>query len=230
MSSAAGVGKLKGLNPAQFEDAFGIAATQSSGLMSAQYEAMVKRMHSGFATRAGLYAVSLASEGFTGIKRVIEREYGGLASTFSSPDEIDIAQVTAGLGEHWEVERIAIKPPYCCMEGLHTSIDAVRMLRDRRDFSAADVKSVDVEVAHAMYHHGGWQLTRPAEVIGAQMNIGYAVAVTILDGYAFLPQFDPDRINRDDVWDLIERISLKWDPAIDEDGPAARFTGRARAT
>jgi aconitate decarboxylase len=230
LASAAGSGKLRGLSAGAFEDALGIAATQSSGLMAAQYEAMVKRMHSGFATRSGLYAAGLAELGYSGIKRVIEREYGGLASSFSHGDPVELDAVTKELGKQWEVERIAIKPPYSCMGGLHTSIDAIRELQARRTFRPKDVERIEIGLAHAMFHHGGWKLHRPAEVIGAQMNIGYAVAVTIVDGDAFVPQFAPDRINSDDVWELVDRVHLRWDEDLDLLGSEGRWTARVRAT
>src|SRR5260370_1026017 len=44
-ASAAAAGMLVDLDPAGFEDALGLAATQSAGLMAAQLEAMCKRMH-----------------------------------------------------------------------------------------------------------------------------------------------------------------------------------------
>ena len=50
--------------------------------MAAQYEAMSKRMHHGFAARNGFYAAGLAAANYTGIKRVFEREYGGFLSVF----------------------------------------------------------------------------------------------------------------------------------------------------
>ena len=53
-------GKLRGLDSAQLEDALGLAGTQSAGLMAAQFEAMSKRMHHGFASRNGFYAAGLA--------------------------------------------------------------------------------------------------------------------------------------------------------------------------
>src|SRR5271168_3807401 len=62
--AAASAGTLYGLNAAGFEDALGIAATQSCGLMSAQFESMVKRMQHGFASRAGLTAAALAASGY----------------------------------------------------------------------------------------------------------------------------------------------------------------------
>ena len=60
--------------------ALGIAGTQSSGLMAAQYGAMVKRMHAGRAAQSGLYAALLASQGFTGIVDVFEAPYGGFCT------------------------------------------------------------------------------------------------------------------------------------------------------
>jgi 2-methylcitrate dehydratase PrpD len=38
-SAAMASGKLRGLTPAQLEDALGLAGTQSAGLMAAQFEA-----------------------------------------------------------------------------------------------------------------------------------------------------------------------------------------------
>ena len=55
LAAAASVGCLYGLDAAAFEDALGIGATQSGGLMSAQFESMVKRMQHGFASRDGLW-------------------------------------------------------------------------------------------------------------------------------------------------------------------------------
>src|SRR5258708_29818435 len=75
--------------------ALGIAGTQSSGLMAAQFGAMVKRMHAGRASQSGLYAALLAARGFTGIEDVFENEYGGFCTTFSrSSDRLDRPQLT----------------------------------------------------------------------------------------------------------------------------------------
>ena len=52
----------------------------------------------------------------------------------------------------------------------------------------------------AAYAHGGWKAERPLQVIGAQMNVAYVVAVALLDGDVLIDQFRQDRINRDDVW------------------------------
>src|ERR1700757_2838694 len=76
-TAAMTAGKMRGLAADQLEDALGMAGTQSAGLMAAQYEAMSKRMQHGFAARNGYYAAGLAAGGYTGIKRVFDRPYGG---------------------------------------------------------------------------------------------------------------------------------------------------------
>ena len=226
-ASAVAAGILLSLDAARFEDALGLAATQSAGLMAAQYEAMSKRMHHGFAARNGLYAACLAAGGYSGIKRVFEREYGGFLSVFGEGHDPDAGQITAGLGERWETMRIAIKP-YAAMGALHSPLDAIFDIARRRHLVPAEIESIRIDLPHAAYHHGWWPPERPLTPIGAQMNVGFAVAVAILDGAAMVRQFAPQRIDQGDVWTLIPKIKAFHDPAFDTAGPTGR--GAARVT
>src|SRR5246127_3146902 len=128
LAAAASAGTLYGLNAAGFEDALGMAATQSCGLMSAQFESMVKRMQHGFASRAGLTAAALAAGGYVGIQRVFEREYGGWLPVFGEGHHPNASEISAGLGTVWETARIAVKA-YAAMGLLHAGIDAALALR-----------------------------------------------------------------------------------------------------
>jgi len=224
-AAAAATGVLLRLDAARFEDALGLAATQSGGLMAAQYEAMSKRMHHGFASRAGLTAAYLSAGGYTGIKRVFERDYGGFLSVFGEGHEPDASRIGHKLGEQWETLRIAIKP-YAAMGALHAPLDALFDLMARRPFEPGEVAGIDVYMSHAAYHHGWWPLERPITPIAAQMNVAYALAVATLDGAAMVRQFAPARIDRDDVWALIPKIRAHHEPAYDAGGGAGR--GRTR--
>jgi len=228
-AAAAAVGKLLGLDAARFEDALGLAGTQSAGLMAAQYEAMCKRMHHGFSARNGLYAAVLAEGGYTGIKRVFEREYGGFLSTFGEGHNPDASQITSGLGERWEVERIVIKP-YAAMGGIHSPLDALFDVGAQRKLVASEIARIECDVSHAVYHHGWWVPERPLTSIGAQMNIGYTLAVAVLDGSAMVQQFSPTRIDSDDVWALLPKVEVRHDPAFDAGGPMKRGQTRVAVT
>src|SRR5271156_4480912 len=229
LSAAASAGILYGLDAAGFEDALGMAATQSCGLMSAQFESMVKRMQHGFASRNGLTAAALAAAGYTGIKRVFERRYGGYLATFGQGHATDASAIYAGLGSVWETQRIAVKP-YAAMGLLHAAIDAALKLRAGGEVVVDQIERIDIDMPEAAYSHGGWQATRPLMTIGAQMNVAYAVAVALLDGSVLIDQFSDRRINSDDVWRLITRTHTHHEKSYDALPASHRLTTRVLIT
>jgi 2-methylcitrate dehydratase PrpD len=186
---------------------------------------MGKRMQHGFAARNGVLAATLAAGGYTGIRRVFEREYGGFLSVFGEGHDPRADQITDGLGEVWHTDVIAIKP-YAAMAGLHAAIDSARAMLADATVDPAAVESITVSVSAPAFHHGGWRAERPLAAVGAQMNLAYAVAVTLLDGTALAAQFAPSRIDADDVWALIDRTTLRHEPDFDlrlEDGYNTRL-------
>ena len=227
LAAAAAAGSLYGLDAAGFEDAFGMAATQSCGLMSAMYESMVKRMQHGFASRNGLTAAALAESGYVGIKRVFERPYGGWLAVFGECHRTYPEEIYAGLGNLWETERIAVKP-YSAMGLLHAAIDCALELRPKIDVS--QIQRIDIDMGEAAYAHGGWKAERPIQVIGAQMNVAYVVAVAFLDGDVLVDQFTQERVNSDDVWALIDRTVTHHERAYDNLPADERLTTQVRLT
>jgi 2-methylcitrate dehydratase PrpD len=220
IAAALACGILRGLTGAELEDAVGFAATQSAGLMSAQYEAMGKRMQHGFAARNGFYSAALAHAGYTGIDQVLERPYGGFLAVYGEGHDPDAEAITRGLGQNWETTVIMVKS-WAVMGGLHGVVEAARMLRQRIGSRAID--RIDIRVGDVVYHHGWWTPERPLTAIGAQMNIGYAAAVTLLDGSALPEQFSADRLDADDVWNLLQCTHVELDRTIDELPITERF-------
>jgi 2-methylcitrate dehydratase PrpD len=219
-SAAMSSGKLRRLAPAELEDALGLAGTQSAGLMAAQYEAMSKRMHHGLAARNGFYAAGLAAAGYTGIKRVFEREYGGFLSVFGEGHDPDASLLTGQLGQRWETTSIMVKS-YAAMGGLHGAIDAARQLR--QSVAPEDISKVDITVGETIYKHGWWTPERPLTPIGAQMNIGYATAAALLDGNVLPEQFTSARLDADDIWSLIGATSVHLDESLAQAPITERF-------
>ncbi|MGB9305787.1 MAG: MmgE/PrpD family protein [Mycobacterium sp.] len=219
-SAAMASGKLRGLPPTQLEDALGLAGTQSAGLMAAQYEAMSKRMHHGFAARNGFYAAGLAAAGYTGIKRVFEREYGGFLSVFGEGHDPDATLLTGQLGQRWETTIIMVKS-YAAMGGLHGAIDAARRLRS--SVAPESISKVDITVGETIYKHGWWAPQRPLTPIGAQMNIGYATAAALLDGNVLPEQFSTARLDADDIWSLIDATTVHLDESLADADITERF-------
>jgi 2-methylcitrate dehydratase PrpD len=218
---AAAVGNLLCLTANEVEHAMALGATQAAGLMAAQFGAMSKRMHHGFAARNGLYAALLARRGYTGIENVFDLRWGGFLSVFGEGHDPDVSQLTSELGEQWETERIVLKP-YAAQGGLHAAIDIVLDLCRDSGLQASDIDAVEVDLSEPIHHHSWWPAQRPLAPIGAQMHIGYVIAVAIIDQQVLAQQFSPERVDSDDVWNLLGKITALHRPEFDEAGALGR--------
>jgi 2-methylcitrate dehydratase PrpD len=228
-AAAAAVGNLFRLDAEHAEHAIALGATQACGLMAAQFGAMSKRMHHGFAARNGLYGALLARRGYTGIENVFDLPWGGYFSVFGEGHDPDVSQLTSELGQRWETERIVVKP-YAAQGGLHAAIDIILDLRRDHDLHSDDIRSIDIDLSEPIYRHSWWNAVRPLAPIGAQMHIGYAMAVAILDGQVLAQQFSPWRIDSDDVWDLLARVTANHRVEFDASGPVGRGQTEVRVT
>jgi 2-methylcitrate dehydratase PrpD len=224
-SAVAGAARALSLDAGATVHALGIAGTQSSGLMAAQYGAMVKRMHAGRAAQSGLYAALLAGAGFTGIVDVFEAPYGGFCTTFSrSKDRFNLAALSDGLGERFETMRIALKF-YSCVGSNHTTLDALRDIAKRRPFKPDDVEGIIVHASQVTVDHAGWPY-RPEGLTAAQLNLPFCVATLLLEGDVFVDEFKPDCVHDAARIALSQRVKVLHDPAITALGAAHRHKVR----
>jgi aconitate decarboxylase len=220
-SAAAAAARGLALDTEKTVHALGVAGTQSSGLMAAQYGAMVKRMHAGRAAQSGLYAALLAARGFTGIVDVFEAPYGGFCTTFSrSQDRFDLTALTAGLGERYETMRVSLKF-YACVGSNHTTLDALADIRKRHPFTAADIERIVVHASQVTVDHAGWPY-RPEGLTAAQLNLPFCTATLILAGDAFVDEFTPDCVNDRARIELARRVQVIHDSSITARGAAHR--------
>jgi 2-methylcitrate dehydratase PrpD len=193
--------------------------------MAAQYGAMVKRMHAGRAAQSGLYGALLADAGFTGIVDVFESPYGGFCSTFSrSQDRFNLAELTAGLGERFEIFGVALKF-YACVGSNHTALDAIRMIAARRPFGADDVANITIHGSQATVDHVGWPY-RPQGLTSAQMNLPFCVATLLAEGDVFVDQFSETAVTDPRRVALAAKVAVVHDPAITARGAKFRHLVR----
>jgi len=224
-SAAAGAARGLGLDAEQTVHALGIGGTQSSGLMAAQYGAMVKRMHAGRAAQSGLYGALLASHGFTGIVDVFEAPYGGFCTTFSrSTDRFNLEELSAGLGERFETMRISLKF-YSCVGSNHTTLDAIRDIKKRRPFTLDEIDSIVVHGSQVTVDHVGWPY-KPEGLTSAQLNLPFCVATQLLEGDVFVDEFKPDCVDDQARIQLSRKVKVVHDPAITALGSGARHKVR----
>jgi len=224
-AAAAGAAAGLRLSVEQTVHALGIAGTQASGLMAAQYGAMVKRMHAGRAGQSGLYGALLAEAGFTGIVDVFESPYGGFCTTFSrSHDRFNLAELTAGLGERFETFGVALKF-YSCVASNHTTLDAIRTIAARRPFRADEVARIVVHGSQATLDHVGWPY-KPQGLTSAQMNLPFCVATLLAEGDVFVDQFSEAVVTDARRMALAAKVEVVHDPAITARGAKLRHMVR----
>jgi aconitate decarboxylase len=224
-SAAAGAARALSLDADKTVHALGIGGTQSSGLMAAQYGAMVKRMHAGRAAQSGLYGALLAREGFTGIVDVFEAPYGGFCTTFSrSQDRFNLNELSAGLGQKFETMGIALKF-YSCVGSNHTTLDALRDIRKRRPFALNEIEAIVVHGSQVTVDHVGWPY-KPQGLTAAQLNLPFCVATLLIEGDVFVDEFTPNCIDDAARIDLSRKVKVVHDPAITALGAGARHKVR----
>jgi aconitate decarboxylase len=212
-AAAAGAARALNLTVDETVHALGIAGTQASGLMAAQYGAMVKRMHAGRASQSGLYGALLAKNGFTGIVDVFEAPYGGFCTTFSrSTDRFDMNELSSGLGERFETMKISLKF-YSCVGSNHTTLDAIRAIRSRRPFELDEIEKIVVHGSQVTVDHVGWAY-KPQGLTSAQLNLPFCVATLLLEGDAFVDQFDESCVDNPERIALSRLVDVREDPAI----------------
>ena len=226
-SAAAGAARGLGLDVEKTVHALGIAGTQSSGLMAAQYGAMVKRMHAGRASQSGLYGALFAENGLTGIVNVLESEYGGFCTTFSrSTDRFNLDELTAGLGTTWQTMGVALKF-YSCVGSNHTTLDAIRELQAQRPFGPADIDRIEVHGSQVTMDHVGWKY-EPQGLTSAQLNLPFCVATWLIEGDCFVEQFTDDLVADPARMALAEKVVVFHDEAITARGAKFRHMVRVR--
>ena len=215
--SAAAIAKLIGLDTDRYVSALGLAGSQAAGLMAAQFGAMAKRFHSGKASQNGIIAAYCAREGLTGVRDVLEAEYGGFCSSYSR--EYDLSWATKGLGKDWEILKNGFKR-FSSLASSQTSAEALRILREKHGLRGEDVAKVDIGTTNMVFVHCGWpyQPMNPPETIAAQMNLPFTAAVMLLEGNAFIDQYQDAKLTDPTIMDLASRIVVSVDPELDAMG------------
>jgi 2-methylcitrate dehydratase PrpD len=173
--AAIAAGHLLHLDPKAMTNALGIAGSLAGGLLEfARGDGgMVKRLHLGRASEAGVLAASLAADGFAGPRTVLEGEFGFLKVFCTKWDE---AELTRGLGEVFLVSTTVLKR-YPCHATAHAAVKAVRNLQAAHDFRGAEVETITVTGTKRMIERHN--IPEPTDLMLAQYSIPFGVALAL---------------------------------------------------
>ena len=183
-------GLLYGLSSEQMIHAFGIAGSQSSGIIEYLADgSWTKQFHPGWGSHAGIIAALLAREGFRGPRTVLEGRRGFYAA-FAGP-EAPILERLDEIGTNWELPRVMFKS-YPCGSIAHPYLDCALRIRQQHQPPAADIDRIVCRT-----HEGPvprlWepleQKQRPVTPYAAKFSLPYSIAVALVRGRAGPEEF-----------------------------------------
>ena len=219
-TAAAAAAHILRLDAEQTRHAFGIAGSQSAGLMAVQDGAMTKSFHSGRAAQSGVYAAQLARLGYTGIPDVLEGTYGTFFSAFV--DDWSEPTLMHGLGSQWQILRVGFKPAPAA-NGSITGMTAIDTLMREHGLAAPDIDNITAFVSDNTIHHCGWpyEADRVQSSLSAQMSLRYGIAVMAVERQAGVEQFHESKIRDPKILKFIDCIKVEHEPRFE--GENGRF-------
>jgi len=214
-SAIAALAKLHRLDVAATRQAFGIAASMSSGLRR-NFGTMTKPLHSGLAARSALTALRLAQSGFTAAPDILEAP-SGFFSTYGV-EESDPDAAVRDLGRPFVITDpgLALKKFPCCY-ATHRAMDGLLALRAKLGFDADSVERITCRMPP-----GGMRvLTYPRPVTGLEgkFSLPYTLAAGALDGKYALDSFTDGAVRRKEIAELYSRIDAAEHPSCQGDDP-----------
>src|SRR5438477_5325834 len=202
--AAIACGHLLGLDAAGMANALGIAGSLAGGLLEfAKGDGgMVKRLHLGRASEAGVLAATLAAAGFTGPKTVLEGEFGFLR-VFCT--EFDETELTRGLGRDYVTLSTVLKR-YPVHATAHAAVRAVRDLQAEHRFAGGDVEAITVTGNTRMIERHA--IAEPADLMLAQYSIPFCVALALYREARDPESYDESALADPQIRALTRRVRL----------------------
>ncbi|HHV78753.1 MAG TPA: MmgE/PrpD family protein [Firmicutes bacterium] len=215
--AAAASAKILGLPPNAIADSLGNAGTQAAGLWQfLEDKAMTKVLHPAKACFNGMLAAMLAGKGFTGPHRIFEGKKGFCLATSTNPN---LEALTRELGKSYKIRESNFKLYPSCGH-THSPIDAIMSIRESRNISPEEVKSIRIST----YSEAKGLISNPAPKtpFEAKFSAPFCVATALVYG-----RIDPSRFTDQTVADpvvqaLASKVELVVDPKFDSLFPSCR--------
>lgn len=202
-SSTAVAARLAGLSVQQLRAAWGLAASQTAGLIR-NFGTMAKPYHAGHAARCAVQSVLLARAGFTTNESIFDGENSVIA-VYRGDDGAPLGELLERLGAPWEMLEpgIYVKRWPCCYCN-HRPVGGLLELMAKHGIRADEVQQV--EVGFLPGTDNALVSEDPQTGLEGKFSIEYAMAATLLDGKLTLESFTDAMVQRPAVRDLMRKV------------------------
>lgn len=212
--SAVAAAKASGLGAGGITGAQRIVGSMASGILEFLDDgAWTKRMHPGWAASSAVTAAAFAAADWPGPAKVYEGRYG-LYATHLAGGEPDLAAITDGLGDRWELLETAVKPYPSC-HFTHAFADAVLGLRETEGITADEVEHVRCLIhptAAAAVFEPLERKRRPRDLYDAKFSVPHVVGACLTRGRLTLDEFTEEALADPAIHAVADRVTAAEDP------------------
>ena len=205
---AAGVSKALGLNSDQTANAIAISGTAFNALRVTRTGRLSNWKGLAYPNTAACstFVTFLAMRGITGPLEVFEGEKGfmdAIAGCF----EIDWARE--------DLDRVSstILKKYNAEIHSQTAIECALQLKGQEKLDPMEIEQIEIETFDVAYHIIGGGDEGDKTVVStkeeADHSLPYLISVALLDGQVMPEQYAAERITRDDVQRLLQKVSVR---------------------
>lgn len=202
LGATAVAARLVGHDTATLRNAWGIAASEVSGLVR-NFGTMTKPFHAGHAARSAVVASSMAGAGMTADHDIFDGA-GSVFDAYGAEGE-EPDRLIGELGERWEIVDPGnfVKRWPCCYAN-HRLIGALMRLIDEHGIVAGEID----EVVVSFLPSGDSALVsrKPTTGLEGKFSIEYVVAALMLDGALTLGSFTDANVRRPEAQALIAKV------------------------
>jgi 2-methylcitrate dehydratase len=214
-STSAAAAKLFGLDAGHIRQALNLAGTPNVTLRQTRAGELSEWKGCAFAnaSRNGVFAAMLASEGLTGPAPIFEGEMGFFKQV-SGP--FQVAKLGGEVpGDHdFMIKKTSIKywpAEYHSQSAIHAALELRRKIGDVNQIAALDIYSFDAAVDIIGKDPEKW---RPKTRETADHSLPYCTAVALVDGDVTLDSFSEARLHDEHLLGLVARIKIHRDAAL----------------
>ena len=209
--AVAAVAKLMGLSADQIVSAFSFnmcQSTCSSELMNNK-QTVVRSIREAFTARNAIVSCCMAKNDLRGFDQPLEGQYGFYHAFLR--DQYTPERVTDGLGKRWEAAELTYKVWPCCF-GNHSPITATLQLMREHGLSAADIRSVEVEVGppNIILCEPLHEKQKPENAINGKFSIPFNVAAIIVRGSITIDSYSNAMLHDPEIRAMAAKVGYKY--------------------
>ncbi len=214
-SASMAAAKILQLTPEETEHALALAGVANVTMRQTRVGELSHWKGAAFAnaSRNAVFAARLAWHGMTGPSHIFEGEMG-FKKQVSGP--FDLPSKLGGEGDIFMINRTSIK--YWPAEyHSQSAIDAALQLRTQLG-GIDNIASIDVETFDAAVDIIGGEEEKwfPKSRETADHSLPYCIAVALMDGQVDLEQFDPQHLSDPRISQLIQKIKIHRNSALNQ--------------